>query len=155
MTETDISSVGSLEDMFVSPWSADSLAAELKRLHGIQLIAFGNEKPEICGWCCAAYGADEAELLKIAVHVSCQHKGIGSALLHQLLQELSISSVQKLFLEVREENLQARNFYFRHGFSQVGFRPHYYTDPPDNALVLARDFVTDSCGSLNSHKEKL
>ena len=77
-------------------------------------------------------GAD-SELLSIAVSESAQRKGIGSKLLHAGLSQLDLKS-DCCFLEVRENNIKARNFYEKHGFNLFGIRKKYYADGENAAL---------------------
>ncbi|MBM5571058.1 MULTISPECIES: ribosomal protein S18-alanine N-acetyltransferase [Deefgea] len=80
---------------------------------------------------------DEAELLLIAISPSLQRKRLGSQLLQAVLQELRVQGVQQLFLEVRESNTAACEFYRRHLFTQSGRRKGYYptTTSREDALL--------------------
>jgi len=78
-------------------------------------------------------GAD-SELLSIAVSESAQRKGIGTQLLHAGLSQLDLDKSDCCFLEVRENNIKARNFYEKHGFNLFGIRKKYYADGENAAL---------------------
>ena len=78
-------------------------------------------------------GAD-SELLSIAVNNSAQRKGVGSKLLHAGLSQLDLDKTDFCFLEVRENNIKARNFYEKHGFNLFGIRKKYYADGENAAL---------------------
>jgi ribosomal-protein-alanine N-acetyltransferase len=78
-------------------------------------------------------GAD-SELLSIAVSESAQRNGIGSKLLLAGLSQLDLDKSDCCFLEVRENNLKARRFYERHGFTLFGIRKKYYADGENAAL---------------------
>lgn len=78
-------------------------------------------------------GAD-SELLSIAVNNSAQRKGVGSKLLHAGLSQLDLDKTDCCFLEVRENNIKARNFYEKHGFNLFGIRKKYYADGENAAL---------------------
>lgn len=78
-------------------------------------------------------GAD-SELLSIAVSNSVQRKGVGSKLLHAGLSQLDLGKSDCCFLEVRENNIKARNFYEKHGFNLFGIRKKYYADGENAAL---------------------
>ena len=78
-------------------------------------------------------GAD-SELLSIAVSNSAQRKGIGTQLLHAGLSQLDLDKSDCCFLEVRENNIKARNFYEKHGFNLFGIRKKYYADGENAAL---------------------
>ena len=78
-------------------------------------------------------GAD-SELLSIAVSETAQRKGIGTQLLHAGLSQLDLDKSDCCFLEVRENNIKARNFYEKHGFNLFGIRKKYYADGENAAL---------------------
>jgi [ribosomal protein S18]-alanine N-acetyltransferase len=41
----------------------------------------------------------------------------------------------RILLEVRESNRNARQLYDSFGFSQMGLRKDYYSDPPEHAIL--------------------
>lgn len=138
MRPEDLAAVARIEGENRSPWSLLSLRRELEAGQGSCLVAEASALG-IIGWCCCRGIWPEAELLKIAVCEKQRKKGIGSALLAHLLSDLQGQSFSALFLEVRARNRGARSFYQRHGFRQVGMRPKYYSDPPDDALIFKKD----------------
>ena len=139
MTAADVAEVSLIEADSPSPWASATLLDELNRRDGLQLVAV--KDGGVCGWCCAFSVTDEAELLKIAVGVDQRRQAIATLLLQSLCQTLRRRHITSLVLEVRENNAGARQFYARHGFVEVGFRPKYYTDPVDHALILRKDLV--------------
>jgi ribosomal-protein-alanine acetyltransferase len=138
MRPEDLAAVAGIEEENQSPWSLLSLGRELEAGQGTCLVAEASGVG-IIGWCCYRTIWPEVELLKIAVSEKQRKKGIGSILLAHLLHDLQRQNYSTLFLEVRAGNTGARSFYQRHGFYQVGMRPNYYSDPPDDALILKRD----------------
>lgn len=85
--------------------------------------------------------ADEAELLLIAVQPEMQGQGLGQEIFTALLAELQAGGAQSLFLEVRESNRRARDFYEQAGFAETGIRPAYYPavtgSGREDALIFA------------------
>lgn len=69
----------------------------------------------------------------ISTHRRC---GIGSRLLAALLAHADRTGVAEVVLEVRIQNTAARAMYEKFGFRAVAIRRGYYTDPPDDALVM-------------------
>jgi len=82
--------------------------------------------------------ADEAEILTLAVAPAVQRGGIARGLLGQATTLAEKMGVRSVFLEVSVTNIAAQQLYLRSGFTEVGRRPHYYSDRTD-ALVLRRD----------------
>lgn len=82
--------------------------------------------------------ADEAEVLTIAVAPEAQRGGIATALLSKATTRAAEMGAVAIFLEVSVTNSAALRLYTKAGFTEVGRRPHYYSDNSD-ALVLRFD----------------
>lgn len=74
----------------------------------------------------------ESELLNLAVHKAFRRRGIG----RQLFAELTSGHPGDLWLEVRESNTAARNFYKNLGLREAGRRPQYYHNSGEGAIVM-------------------
>ncbi len=95
----------------------------------------------VIAWLSAFCVPPEAELRRIAVAGKWRRRGVAAALLATLGEKLVCTGGEQLFAEVRARNRPALNFYWKSGFVQVGYRRGYYTDPPDDALVIALELV--------------
>ncbi|MCC5854435.1 MAG: ribosomal protein S18-alanine N-acetyltransferase [Idiomarina sp.] len=108
------------------------------------------ENQELIGFYVLHEVAGEATLMNIAVAPQHRGKGLGSALLNDLLYRLShyhhgkLQLAAPVFLEVRESNESAIRLYERFGFKQLGVRPNYYPTQVDGmkeaALVYMKSF---------------
>jgi ribosomal-protein-alanine N-acetyltransferase len=78
--------------------------------------------------------AEEAELLRIAVHPDHRRAGLALALLKASEAELRPLGIRTLRLEVRESNTAARALYAVLGWEEAGLRRGYYKDGEDAAL---------------------
>jgi ribosomal-protein-alanine N-acetyltransferase len=97
---------------------------------------------ELAGFVLSRIGADQAEILSIAVAAPFRGRGLADKLLGVHLRRLAGHGVNSVFLEVDERNLPARRLYAGVGFSDVGRRPNYYAESGEQAgaaLVLRRD----------------
>jgi ribosomal-protein-alanine N-acetyltransferase len=74
----------------------------------------------------------ESELLNLAVDGAFRRRGIG----RRLIQALTAGYGGALWLEVRESNSVARNFYKSLGFCETGRRRDYYSDSSESAIVM-------------------
>jgi [ribosomal protein S18]-alanine N-acetyltransferase len=110
---------------------------------GLVLACEAEPNGQLVGFVGARQAADEAEILNIAVHRDFRRKGIASALLHAALDGFRRSAIARVFLELRESNLPARNLYDRHGFVPSGRRTAYYRHPNEDAICMLRK-LTDS-----------
>jgi ribosomal-protein-alanine N-acetyltransferase len=91
------------------------------------------EGGRVCGFLVARSVAEsEHEILNLAVAPEFRRHGVARALLKVLLSERSGA----FFLEVRESNRGARDFYQAVGFQLVARRPQYYEAPSEAAIVM-------------------
>jgi len=114
-------------------WSSEALV-EFMRLPGaIALMSRRGGNPT--GFILGRVIVDEAEILNLAVREGCRRQGEGKALVAELRRRFAEMGVSRVFLEVRESNCGAIDFYERMGFSQKGRREDYYQEPREAALV--------------------
>jgi len=118
-----------------APWSADFSRIAL---YGGLSVRVAEEEGIVCGLVVFRTMADEAEILNLAVASARRRRGIGSRLMEDTLAACKTAGVKRIFLEVRDSNDAARNFYLRIGFTEVARRRKYYSEPMEDALVLAR-----------------
>jgi ribosomal-protein-alanine N-acetyltransferase len=94
------------------------------------------------GFAASRIGADEAEILSVAVDPGYRGRGLSRTLLLTHLGHLAGRGVRTIFLEVDENNQPARLLYERSGFVVVGRRERYYkqaSGEQSNALLMRRD----------------
>ena len=94
------------------------------------------------GFAVSRIGADEAEILSVAIDPQCRGHGLSQNLLLVHLGHLAGRGVRTIFLEVEENNRPALSLYKRAGFTVVGRRERYYQEPGGeqlNALLMRRD----------------
>ena len=73
----------------------------------------------------------EIEVFRIGITNDLRRSGLGSILIDILKQKQ-----KKIYLEVNEENLPARNFYTKHNFREIGKRKGYYSESGNSILLL-------------------
>lgn len=79
---------------------------------------------------------DNAEIYNIAVREKFQKKGIGQKLFNRLVSNLRKNNISEIWLEVRQSNIKAINFYEKNGFVKKFVRKDYYNNPSENGLIL-------------------
>ena len=97
---------------------------------------------KIVGFAVSRIGADEAEILSIAIDADERGRGLSRNLLLTHLGHLAGRGVRRIFLEVEENNAAALRLYQRCGFAVVGRRERYYQQASGeqlNALLMSRD----------------
>jgi ribosomal-protein-alanine N-acetyltransferase len=115
-------------------WSEEALQ-ETALLPGV--AAFVSERDgSVSGIVVGTQVLDEAEILNLAVRKGVRRQGEGRALVRRVLQQFAERQVSRVFLEVRESNTGAIEFYRGLGFEAVGLRRDYYHDPTEAATVM-------------------
>ncbi len=83
----------------------------------------------ICGYLMVLDSIDVYEILAIATIEEYRNKGIAQELLDKI-------KTKDIFLEVRESNQVAINFYKKNKFNQISIRKNYYSEPNENAIIM-------------------
>ena len=119
---------------FPSPWDLNSFSSEIDRSISHLWALLINEV--LAGYICFWIFANETHLMNVAVHPEWRGKGFGERLLCKMI-EIGISEGAKTaWLEVRPSNLGARSLYEKTGFKEVGFRPRYYKETNEDAIIM-------------------
>jgi ribosomal-protein-alanine N-acetyltransferase len=70
--------------------------------------------------------AGEATVQTLGVGRAWQGRGLGRRLLDQLIERAAARGAAQLWLEVRDDNINAQRLYRASGFEQEAVRPDYY-----------------------------
>ena len=82
-------------------------------------------------------------IFSLAVHPLYQNRGIGSALLREIIDVFRKTGVVEVVLEVRVGNLKAVRFYERHGFVRTGVAEKYYGNG-ENAYLMKLKIISQN-----------
>ena len=82
--------------------------------------------------------------MNIAVEADMRRQGIGSELLKKSIKMGIEQGAQRALLEVRESNHAAQALYMQFGFESYGKRRKYYTNPDEDAMLMALEPVSIS-----------
>ncbi len=138
MSPSDLESVLRIQnELAFQNWTLKQLESECSSPLSISLVLIINE--QVLGYLFIQVIGDEAELLSIAIKSDYSRIGAGSFLWREGVSSLKEKNVRSVFLEVRENNITAQQFYKKHGFICCGLRKHYYSDG-ENALLFRFDF---------------
>jgi ribosomal-protein-alanine acetyltransferase len=132
-TQADVPAILAIEQQ--APSAAHWTAEEYKRLLESGVFLLAEESGQACGFICAKEAAGEWEIENVAVAAEYRRRGIAAEMLRALVCEARRNSGLAIFLEVRESNLPAREFYAKHGFVEAGRRPGYYQQPEEDAVL--------------------
>lgn len=92
------------------------------------------QNEEIYGFIGIRIVFEELEIINIVTRVDKRNQGIASRLLSYVLQYATLNNLEKINLEVNENNILARNLYKSFGFQEVGKRERYYNG--ENAILM-------------------
>lgn len=135
--EKDLDTLAALEqEIFSDSWSREGLEESLSQNHALLLGAWADDV--LAGYLVFYYSPGEGEIVRIATAESMRRKGIASHLLLELENVCEEKEIEKLFLEVRESNETAIEFYKSHGFTEDGLRKNFYTKPVEDAVLMSR-----------------
>jgi len=84
----------------------------------------------------AAPDGGEAELESIVVAPQLRSRGIGTALLAEVIHRARAQGARQLDLEVRASNTAAMRLYQRLGLRETGRREGYYRHPDEDAVLM-------------------
>lgn len=144
MNEHDLLEVVEIEEgSGLSRWGWAAYYSELQSCNGPFMFVARVLRPleqidtyNLAGYIVARHAADEIHVNNVAVRDEYRRLGIGSRLLARILKEGKQAGAEAAFLEVRSGNIAAQALYQRCGFSLLGRRRNYYSDPLEDALTM-------------------
>ena len=132
INKKDIDLCYELDSSTISIWSKKQWANEFKKegtkIYGLLISNL------VIGICVLQVVLDEAQINFFVVDQKFRERGFGSYLLNHVIKQCEILNVDKLLLEVSQNNFTAERFYSRFDFSTVGIRKKYYKDGSNGIL---------------------
>ena len=139
MTADCLNAVAALEEeCFSHPWSKQSLSESLENENSVFLVAV--EDGKIVGYVGMEVIVDEGYIFNVAVSADYRRRGVGYALVRELVTYGMKNSLCFITLEVRQSNAAAISLYSKFGFIRAGERKNYYSDPEENAVLMTKYF---------------
>lgn len=139
----DIEAIIQQEDV----WTYESITSLLTQNSIKLLVAIykANESSgTVVGYCLYQVVFEQAEILRIGTHPDYQRQGTASQLITRLNNELQVSKVESLLLEVRADNAPAIALYQQQGFDEIHRRKGYYQHwhkPAVDAVIMQLSYV--------------
>ncbi len=135
MAAEDLPEVVAIERAsFANPWTGPLFLQELDARFSRILLGC-DAAGRVIGYVCRWVVADEMHVLNVAVDARARGRGLGAALMAEVIEEARRHGAAAVTLEVRRSNDAGRRLYARFGFQRVGERPDYYGRGED-ALIL-------------------
>jgi len=138
--EQDVTGILEVEaESFSNPWTREMYDWELQNLAVCHIYVARTDEYHVAGFCAFWLVVDEIHINNIAIRPTLRGQGMGTALLHHVLQEGRRLGARRATLEVRTSNRDAQRLYERLGFSAAGVRRRYYSNPVEDAVILWRE----------------
>ena len=136
MTVADLELVQSIEQqVHAHPWTLGNFRDALASGYVCKVASI---EAELIGYAVLMPGVEEAELLTMGVATRYQRRGVGRAVLAEMVALARELGRRRVVLEVRVSNAAAIALYQVSGFSKIGLRRDYYpvNNGREDALVM-------------------
>jgi ribosomal-protein-alanine acetyltransferase len=138
LSALDIESILQLESGFNDGWSYNQLKSAFD---GGRFSVLGIKDGEsLIAFVSYSVAIDQADIETVFVSADYRRKGLAKSLIECAQTQLKDLGVNKIFLEVRENNLPARSLYSSLGYVDISVRKSYYQDG-ENAVVMAKELL--------------
>jgi ribosomal-protein-alanine N-acetyltransferase len=118
-----------------TPWSFESLKNELENKFCKYIVI--KKDDVVIGYAGLWLIIDEAHITNIAVDPDYRGIGASNVLMDNIIKICVERNIPSITLEVRENNIVARNLYYKYGFIEEGLRKNYYGEN-QNAIIMWR-----------------
>ena len=137
ISEQQLDEVMALENSLfpADAWSAKSMEAELSSKEGYYIGAFEDGLVAYAGLRTVP-GTFTSDIQTIGVGLGSQGKGIGRALMENMILHAKSLGSEQILLEVRADNPTAIGMYLSLGFEQIDIRKRYYQPEGIDALIM-------------------
>lgn len=143
LQDADIEILAQMEaEAFSMPWTARDFRGLLEHSYCFYLVALVDG--EIAGCCGYTALCGEADIDNVVVGSQYRNRGVGQAMLGELIARGEARGVEAFTLEVRVSNLPAIHIYQKYGFRSEGIRPGFYEKPREDAMIMWRRKSEDS-----------
>lgn len=135
MAEHHVAQIAEIERAcFHDPWSENGLREELEPENNLFLAAVEGET--VVGYVGCQTVLDEGYITNVAVSPAHRRKGIAAKLLAELRARAEEKDLAFITLEVRASNVSAITLYQGAGYTEVGTRKNFYSNPKEDALLM-------------------
>lgn len=119
---------------FSDPWNENDFLYAVNNQYTYYVAVLDNSDTVI-GVSGIIMSGEDADIMNVSVAGCCRRCGIGRAMLLHLINKGKELGVRNYTLEVRVGNTPARSLYESLGFEFEGVRPHFYSNPKEDAAI--------------------
>lgn len=127
--------------IFLESFYSEESLIEMYNNPNIYKIYVYLEEKEVLAYLLVMDSIDCYEILKIAVDNNYRRMGHAKSLLEEIVIKEKVK--KDIFLEVRESNIAAINFYKKNRFNQISIRKNYYKDNNENAIIMKLEVINE------------
>ncbi|MCI5724704.1 ribosomal protein S18-alanine N-acetyltransferase [Fusobacterium sp.] len=127
--------------IFLESFYSEESLIEMYNNPDIYKIYVYLEEKEVLAYLLVMDSIDCYEILKIAVDNNYRRMGYAKFLLEEIVIKEKVK--KDIFLEVRESNIAAINFYKKNRFNQISIRKNYYKDNNENAIIMKLEVINE------------
>lgn len=138
LTLKNVSEIAELQskNTFTDGWNEKML---IGAFNSGNYVCFGKRlKDKLVAFIGISLSVDTCDLEDVLVDEKYRRLGVAEKLITHAIEYAKIKSKQKMFLEVRENNVPAIALYEKLGFKKISTRKNYYSDG-ENALVYLKE----------------
>lgn len=137
MVVADLEEVTALESMvFDTHIDMESFKKACMCPENVYMVA--KDGSEIIAYCTIVTSYETADLCNIAVKESFRRCHIAQRLLSECILCCASMGVERILLEVREDNIPAIKFYKKMDFKKIGIRKGYYSKLQKDAVIMEK-----------------
>ncbi len=131
-------------ESFSAPWTRKMFQVELEEnpfghLWTARLASKDGAERDIVGYISFWIVFEELRIMNLAVEARFRRQGVARTLVRRTLEFARARGALRAVLEVRASNDAAQALYEGEGFKQVAIRAKYYTNPVEDAVLMALD----------------
>ncbi|MDY5305619.1 ribosomal protein S18-alanine N-acetyltransferase [Fusobacterium gastrosuis] len=127
--------------IFLESFYSEESLIEMYNNPDIYKIYVYLEEKEVLAYLLVMDSIDCYEILKIAVDNNYRRMGYAKFLLEEIVIKEKVK--KDIFLEVRESNIAAINFYKKNRFNKISIRKNYYKDNNENAIIMKLEVINE------------
>lgn len=132
------------QQVFDEPWSAEQFWSELAGVPVRRHYVVAQDAETVLGYAGMAVTDDTADVMTVAVAPQARRRGVGRAMMLDLLRLAARGRVREVLLEVRADNDAALALYRSLGFTHLSRRRDYYGPGADGLLMRRRQTTAAS-----------
>lgn len=129
------------QESFEYAWSEEEFLCILRQRNCIGMVAEIDQ--EIVGFMIYELHKSNLHVLNFAVGKQYRRNGIGTRMVHRLIDKLSLQRRREILLEVRERNLEAQLFFKKQDFLAVTVLRNHYDDTAEDAYIMRYRLASD------------